>query len=836
MVILSYETLAELPQGVRFTLSEEDQEVWRQSYREKIDELRSLKSELPEFIPSHEYMAREYAWEQCTALPSSRYVYAKVSTEVPDLQRDLLNMESLVKSAYSFIDLNGAGHTDHNSFPLLYWWGAHGGVDEDGVPSLYAKVNFARGSKQADYAWLKFLNGFDQWSVGFGHDGKPEMKCNEELCYLEKNVTEVLEISNTKKGVNPKTGTLEFNTGAKSIKSSVLKFNNKECVHRLRYEALKDRLSNDANYDTTILSNGMVYITDNCLSDYAIKAVKDIYEDNYYDGMNGEDGYILIVPKTEWNDSEILHTLIDRLIEEREAIQAYLLNMELIGKEANGYMHVYDVLNYIKEDEKEHVGKLLEAIASLDPQIAESLMENETGEKSLCPEGQHNHAGIEGCHAINRDHHEEKRVTPAGQMVLSGENIDIATIQNTDTQVLKNVLLQVGKILSESSEDEINEFLTTTPGKEFLLIFLELQKRKRKEGNKMTEEITEEVKTEVAEPSPDGEVKSVTDGTLLANLADAVAILLNQQKVLIEMMTEEKNARVMQSGAGQESAASAIADAVSSVTADESVAPPQGSAPVGEEKAEEGEGESDAPNSPEEGEKEESGPPAEVTDETETKEDESEEEKAPEEEPKAELEGESEKDEAAKSDDKKKDEAGTKSEEAQMVETTETQVEPEVKSEEAIAPTADTETTPVAEPVAEVKSVEANADIVVDSKPAEPKLQPDSWKNMDAYLTSLKSMAAQSPHIRSKEVGDVGAYTPRLEALLNGNWSNINVSGLKSMQATGVAMTPTPTGAENSGLKAMATDEKSYSDYINDFIKTGSTMSLDKAKKAIKEV
>ena len=172
-----------------------------------------------------------------------------------------------------------------------------------------------------------------------------------------------------------------------------------------------------------------------------------------------------------------------------------------------------------------------------------------------------------------------------------------------------------------------------------------------------------------------------------------------------------------------------------------------------------------------------------------------------------------------------------------MVETTETQVEAEVKSEEAIAPTADAETTPVAEPVAEVKSVEANADAVVDAKPADPRPKnPDSWDSMDTYLRSLKSVAAQSPHIRPKEVNDVDAYAPRLEALLNGNWSNMKVSGLKSMQAAGVAMTPTPAGAEDSGLKAAVADTKSYADYVQDFLRTGNTKALDEAKKAIKEV
>jgi len=837
VVILSYDTLAELPQGVRSSLSEEDQEVWRLAYHDKISELRSSELELPPHIPSKEYMAREYAWEQCTTLPSSRYVYAKVSTEIPDAQNDLLNMESLVQSSYDFIDLKGAGHTDHNSFTFLYWWGVHGGLDERGIPALYAKVNFARGTKLADYAWLKFLNGFDQWSVGFGHDGHPQKICNEELCYLEKNVTEVFEISNTKKGVNPATGTLEFNTGAKSVKSSVVSFNNKECIHKLKYNLLKEELGNNLDFDTTILNNGMVYITDNSLSNYALKSAEEIYGDNCYTGMNGEEGYVLIIPKTEANDIDILHTLIDRLMEEKQAIQWYLSNMEYIGKESTGYDNIYDTLNYIKEDEKEHVGKLLEAIASLDPQIAKQLNDDDdSGTKSLCPEGQHNHAGVEGCHNINRDHHGDKRVTPTGQMVLANENIDIATIQNTDTPILKNVLLKVGKILSESSEDEINEFLTTTPGKEFLLIFLELQKRKRKEGNKMTEETkTEEIKTDVADPSPDGEVKSVTDGTLIANLADAVAILLNQQKVLIEMMTEEKNARIMQSGAGQEGAASAIADAVSSVTAEESVAPPQeADAPAGVEEKAEGESESDAPDSPvSENEESESSTEVEVEKGDKKVEIEVEKSKDSGEDPEEKSEGESEKDETAES--KDEDEAETKSEEDEAVETP-AEKESGTKSEDAIAPTAEMDKD--SEKVdAGVKSVKANSDVVVEDKTMEKKaLKPDSWENMDAYLSSLKSMAAQSPHIRSKEAGDVDAYSPRLEALLNGNWSNMNVSGLKSVQASGVAMTPVPTGADNSGLKAAVTETKSYADYVQEFIKTGNAKSLDDAKKAIKEV
>ena len=141
-------------------------------------------------------------------------------------------------------------------------------------------------------------------------------------------------------------------------------------------------------------------------------------------------------------------------------------------------------------------------------QIADGMKESsEEAEKGECPAGQHQHAGVWGCHDIFRRHHADDKTLPTDKLDLTDENIDVNAIQDTPTENLQAIVRKVASVLTKYSDKQVQEFLSTTPGKEFVLAFLELKRRKMNGENNMTEKEagcskTEEIKAESADVEP----------------------------------------------------------------------------------------------------------------------------------------------------------------------------------------------------------------------------------------------------------------------------------------------------------------------------------------------
>ena len=86
---------------------------------------------------------------------------------------------------------------------------------------------------------------------------------------------------------------------------------------------------------------------------------------------------------------------------------------------------------------------------------------------------------------------------------MTDENIDVNAIQDTPTDKLKAIVRKVAKVLSRYGDKEVQTFLSSTPGKEFVLAFLELKRRKMNGENNMTEKEAgcskaEEIKADVS--------------------------------------------------------------------------------------------------------------------------------------------------------------------------------------------------------------------------------------------------------------------------------------------------------------------------------------------------
>ena len=70
---------------------------------------------------------------------------------------------------------------------------------------------------------------------------------------------------------------------------------------------------------------------------------------------------------------------------------------------------------------------------------------------------------------------------------MTDENIDVNAIQDTPTDKLKDIVRRIAKVLSHYNDKQVQEFLSSTPGKEFVLAFLELKRRKMNGESNMTE-------------------------------------------------------------------------------------------------------------------------------------------------------------------------------------------------------------------------------------------------------------------------------------------------------------------------------------------------------------
>ena len=163
--------------------------------------------------------------------------------------------------------------------------------------------------------------------------------------------------------------------------------------------------------------------------------------------------------------------------------------------------------------------------------IADGMKEaREEATKGECPAGQHEHAGVWGCHDIFRRHHSDDKTLPTDKLDLTDENIDVNAIQDTPTEQLKNIVTRVASVLSRYGDDQVQEFLSSAPGKEFVLAFLELKRRKMNGENNMTEKEAgcskaEELKAEEPEtPVEETEKGMIPDiQSSIANISSTLA-------------------------------------------------------------------------------------------------------------------------------------------------------------------------------------------------------------------------------------------------------------------------------------------------------------------------
>lgn len=487
---------------------------------------------------------------QCKGLDSSRYVCANVSTQVVDRDGDLADVKQYVEAGQKLVEDGGMLTKNHSNKIIGTVWKIEEGIDGGTqLPCVVAYMNYFRGTMLYDQSWQEFKAGRTEYSIG-SYTKKPERECDMKGCHYRLIPEQWFELSNVDRGINPITYPVEVNDVAKGTeiidnddsvpKGTIIDMHDDICPAKAKYMRFKETMKSyghDTYYDDNfILIHGLLGEDEMA---YIYQEYPDIREFEILRGEGEEDDYTFIAPKADMTD-DMLHDMIHLMLDEQEAIEGYNTVMGRLegmvaefGEEAID--KVQKIFNEIKHDEEKHIGGILEAIKVLDPdmysQIADGMKESrDEAKKGECPAGQHEHAGVWGCHDIYRRHHMEDKTLPTDKLDLTDENIDVNAIQDTPTEKLRDIVTRIAKVLSKYSDNQVQEFLSSTPGKEFVLAFLELKRRKMNGENNMTEKEAgcskaETIKAEEAEmPVEETEKGMIPDiQSSIANISSTLA-------------------------------------------------------------------------------------------------------------------------------------------------------------------------------------------------------------------------------------------------------------------------------------------------------------------------
>lgn len=199
-------SIAELPPQVRNSLDEHDQEVFLKAYNE-------MDPKNEEEVAK----ARRMAWRVCKELPSSFSFRITASVEVVDNDRDLMDIDSVMRNMNSFISAGGNIQQSHNNYSVGTIWDWEP-VTKAGKRGVAVWGNLYGGDKVYDATRVAFVNGFNSMSIG-GVAGNNRYTCDERGCYVKREVQQLMEISLCPNPTN-RFCTLEwYNTGAKLTKS-----------------------------------------------------------------------------------------------------------------------------------------------------------------------------------------------------------------------------------------------------------------------------------------------------------------------------------------------------------------------------------------------------------------------------------------------------------------------------------------------------------------------------------------------------------------------------------------------------------------------------------------
>lgn len=588
---MTYTTVSELPTEVRRAFSKEDAISWMKAYNQAMEKYDGEAD--------GSFKAREEAWEACSHLPSSRYVKSNVSTEIVDRDGDVADVHEYVSAGQGFVEDGGQVTRNHSHRTIGTTWKVEEGVDaRTGSPCVIAYTNFFRGKPLYEKGWKDFKSGRLKWSIS--SITRSTHECNSNICYNKLHPTQWFELSLVDFPRNPVTYDIETNETSKGD-DSVIEMNedehvDEECPIMRKYNTFKDAMGG-LGVEAHIVEGGVILLKGK-LNDDACKIVNETYPDFYlYKGNSEEEDIALVIPQIDDSD-EFLESMVDLIKDEQEAISGYHTVLDALARghfmDMDGFEKTSKAFEEVIHDEENHIGVILEVIKTISPDmyshIADGMRESADEASKGCPAGQHEHAGVVGCHDVFRKHELDYKTSPSNVLDLTDENIDVNAIKQIDTPKLKELVVRIAKALSHYGRDAIEEFMTKPAGKEFVLAYLELKNRQvQGEDDSMSEDevqkASEDSKAPAEEPK-EAEKGLLSDPqTSLANIASVLASLTNLMEGLDARLMRLESSLASQNE-NKEDISSAILSDVGEIGAKQEGAPAPPAVPD-EEKVEE---------------------------------------------------------------------------------------------------------------------------------------------------------------------------------------------------------------------------------------------------------
>lgn len=255
----SYKTIYELPSQVRTSLDETDQKKWMDAYNSALGDKNSEDAI---------NQAKIDAWMSVVDAPSSLAVETWGSVEVRDADGELVPVKTIEDYADKFIEAGGLLHDSHSNVPVGTVWNwevrKHPETGQDGIVFYF---NVYRDGEVFERARDDILSGRKQ-AVSIGAEApRGGYKCDDRGCYVERDVTDLYELSICETPANPEAYFInvgkDIAKAKQPMKGEQIRFGIKDVVVHQDYttcplQKSKKELRDAGFINVHIKSNGIV--------------------------------------------------------------------------------------------------------------------------------------------------------------------------------------------------------------------------------------------------------------------------------------------------------------------------------------------------------------------------------------------------------------------------------------------------------------------------------------------------------------------------------------------------------------------------------------------------
>lgn len=162
--------------------------------------------------PEEHADAIRFAFRECASLPSSFSFHAIASVNAIDKDREKVTVDSIKRHMDTYIRYGGNINWEHRDLVTGKVWD-WAPVSIKGRPGVQIWGNLYGGRDIYDKVRKSFVDGRNGFSLG-GQAPATGYKCDEDGCYIQREVSSLYEISVTANPANPYARTLDYNRGA----------------------------------------------------------------------------------------------------------------------------------------------------------------------------------------------------------------------------------------------------------------------------------------------------------------------------------------------------------------------------------------------------------------------------------------------------------------------------------------------------------------------------------------------------------------------------------------------------------------------------------------------